>query len=563
MKRTRNQLCIMHCALCIAAFAAAMSASAEKVLYFNGSTYINTTKFTALTGDVSMSAWIRVSPNIFSVNPHNTSGTAYYGAGIVGQGYYGAETGFGILANSGANTPSDTSNDGIAWQVRVKDNASAANRNFASGTYYGEGGTLFTGDEWHHYLLVRDTATAKARFYVDGSLVQETDFLASVNLSPTQNFVIGKNGANAGGCFVGYIADVALWNVALDDADAARLPTLGPQSVSTAPYAYFPLDEGSGTYVSNVVANVGYVKTAGTLTWQEDASFIRSRSADVFSVSGEPVEYSTPFPGYGHNYNIGADDSFDVSCPAACTNYTTATVWHCTGWTLYDVDGGVVSSGAGNSFRYTHPNPAAYRRLEWHWEADAGVTGASERAFVFVNRGTSSYWHTATNCVLALPVEMPEGATSATLSVTGLRHSATYANITASPFLLTLPAATSTETENVYDLTLTFNDAGATVRTARLGLIKGYNMTVRGATRCLAPKEQRKWGWVKGRRAVFPIPYGMTAFTVGGTAMDTGLGGDQGWYALDVPGGQTIPLTLGELSATLFGQSEATRVIVR
>ena len=193
--------------------------------------------------------------------------------------------------------------------------------------------------------------------------------------------------------------------------------------------------------------------------------------------------------------------------------------------------------------------------------ADSAATSAG--AFVFLDKGTSSYWHTATNCVLALPIEKPEGATSATLSVTGLRYSATYANITASPFLLTLPAATSTATENVYDLTLTFNDAGATVRTARLGLIRGYDATTVALTRCLTPKEWRKWGWVKGRRAVFPIPYGMTSFTIGGVVTDTGLGGDQGWYALDVPGGQTIPLTLDELSATLFGVPENTVIEVR
>jgi hypothetical protein len=54
----------------------------------------------------------------------------------------------------------------------------------------------------------------------------------------------------------------------------------------------------------------------------------------------------------------------------------------------------------------------------------------------------------------------------------------------------------------------------------------------------------------------------MTAFTVGGVSTDTRLGGEQGWYALDVPAGQTIPLTLGELVATLFGVQEATTVVV-
>ena len=196
-------------------------------------------------------------------------------------------------------------------------------------------------------------------------------------------------------------------------------------------------------------------------------------------------------------------------------------------------------------------------------DAVAETEMMSEGAFIFVNAKTSSYWHTATNCVLALPIEFPDGASSATLTVSGLRYSATYSDITTSPFILSLPPAASTATENVYDLTLTFNDAGATARTAKLGLIRGYDATTMALTRCLAPKEQRKWGWVKGRRTVFPIPYGMTSFTVGGVVTDTGLGGDQGWYALDVPAGQTIPLTLDELSATLFGQSEATTISVR
>ena len=193
--------------------------------------------------------------------------------------------------------------------------------------------------------------------------------------------------------------------------------------------------------------------------------------------------------------------------------------------------------------------------------AAAGTEMMSEGTFIFVNAKTSSYWHTATNCVLALPIEFPEGASSATLTVSGLRYSATYSDITASPFLLSLPPATSTATENVYDLALDFGNG--VVRTAKLGLIKGYDATTVALTRCLAPKEQRKWGWVKGRCTVFPIPYGMTSFTVGGVVTDTGLGGDQGWYALDVPAGQTIPLTLDELSATLFGQSEATTIRLR
>ena len=274
-------LCILHYALCIV-LAAPAAASAETALYFNGSTYFNLNRwFNALKGDLSMSAWIRVSPNIFTVNPHNTSGTAYYGAGIVGQGYYGAETGFGILANGGANTPGDTSDDGIGYQVRVKNNASADNKTLASGSY--KSGTLFTGDEWHHYLVVRDTDSAKARFYVDGVLFNEMDFLKTLDLSPSRSFCIGRNfvdTAAPGGCFVGYVADLALWDEALDADDAARLMVVRPDMIGKPPYAYWPLDEGTGAKVTDKVSGAQYQKnTAGTLVWEDDPTLRRTTLA--------------------------------------------------------------------------------------------------------------------------------------------------------------------------------------------------------------------------------------------------------------------------------------------
>ena len=49
------------------------------------------------------------------------------------------------------------------------------------------------------------------------------------------------------------------------------------------------------------------------------------------------------------------------------------TKYSCSGWKLYDENGAVVDSGSGTSFTYTHPTPAAYRRLEWQWKEGAGV----------------------------------------------------------------------------------------------------------------------------------------------------------------------------------------------
>ena len=187
--------------------------------------------------------------------------------------------------------------------------------------------------------------------------------------------------------------------------------------------------------------------------------------------------------------------------------------------------------------------------------ASGDNTATSAGGFVFVNADTSSYWHTATNATLTLPVEFPAGVSSATLTVTAPGYAAQYAIGSSGDFTLTLPAATSSTTENVYDFALDFGNG--VVQTAKLGLIKGYDASTTGATRCLAPASQRKWGWVRGR-AVLPIPYGMTAFTVDGVATDTGLNGAQGWYPLCLKGGETANLGLDALSATLFRLPEAT-----
>ena len=189
----------------------------------------------------------------------------------------------------------------------------------------------------------------------------------------------------------------------------------------------------------------------------------------------------------------------------------------------------------------------------------------SDSTFIFMCPDTSSFWRTATNQVMALPVSFPAGASSATLSVTAPGYSAQYAIATPGDFLLSLPAATSPETENVYDLTLTFNDASATVRTAKLGLIDAV-LPGGGETRCIAPASAPKWKRVKGR-AVIPVPYGVTSFTINGATVDTGLNGAQGWFPITLLDGQTANLALeagGEtFTASLWRVPEATTILVR
>ena len=154
----------------------------------------------------------------------------------------------------------------------------------------------------------------------------------------------------------------------------------------------------------------------------------------------------------------------------------------------------------------------------------------SEPTFVFLKPETSSFWNTATNNTMTVPIDFPSGATCASLSVRGLDYDREYVGITTTEFSFELPAPTSPETENVYDLTLRFDNN--VTRTAKLGLIQGLSPDAEGTTRCLAPQTAKVWQKVKGR-AVLPIPYGTTSFTVNGVETETGLGGAQGWYAIE------------------------------
>jgi hypothetical protein len=160
----------------------------------------------------------------------------------------------------------------------------------------------------------------------------------------------------------------------------------------------------------------------------------------------------------------------------------------------------------------------------------------SEETFVFLRPETSSFWNTATNSTMSLPIDYPNGATKAKLEVTGIGYSKVYENITTGSFVIELPAPNSPQTENVYDLKLTFDDE-VTVRTAKLGLIQGLSPDTEGTTRCLAPAEGHFWNKVK-YRAVLPIPYGTSALSVqtnGGELKPLiyePKGAPQGWYAL-------------------------------
>ena len=103
----------------------------------------------------------------------------------------------------------------------------------------------------------------------------------------------------------------------------------------------------------------------------------------------------------------------------------------------------------------------------------AALSSAGNAADAFLLPKENILWHTAVSSDFNVPVLLPRGATSAKLVVSGKGYSRTYEEIGDGMFPLSLPGADSASEENLYDLTLTFNDEPPTVQRARLAVCQG------------------------------------------------------------------------------------------
>ena len=163
-----------------------------------------------------------------------------------------------------------------------------------------------------------------------------------------------------------------------------------------------------------------------------------------------------------------------------------------------------------------------------------GAEGSkSDATFVFLQPETSSFWRTATNSTMTIPVYHPKDATKADLTVEGMEYSKAYNDITSDSVEIELPAPTTDCAENVYTLTLSFDDG--TVQTAKLGAVRGYAKEAAGVARCVIPEESASWKKFK-YRAVLPVPYGMKNLTLclnGAEPRPLETDGVQGWCGVE------------------------------
>lgn len=185
---------------------------------------------------------------------------------------------------------------------------------------------------------------------------------------------------------------------------------------------------------------------------------------------------------------------------------------------------------------------------------------------VFMLPPSNILWRTAPSSEFEVPVLLPPGASSAALLVTGHNYRREYTGIGDGEFRISLPAADSDDAENVYDLTLTFDDKAETTLHAKLAVVKGASST-ETAEAYVRRADSSKWSRIPSR-AVLPIPSGTDAISVNGQPEPLNPAETPGWYNFTaVPGlAYDLMLTDGGSSvaeASLFGFSSSFKLIIR
>jgi len=193
--------------------------------------------------------------------------------------------------------------------------------------------STLNNDVWHHALGVRDGVTDMLYLYIDGKLVDSDADTTTGTAANNADLAIGNGGTSYAAIdFTGSIDEVKFFNTSLT-ADAAKIlynnsSTLSLGSFSTtsggvkdnsfdrsfcvpgdstscsAPVAYFPMDENSGT---SVTGDISGNNNTGTLTGFNSASWVTGKV-------GSALEF-----GVDKNVNAGSNAVIDNLGPVTIT----------------------------------------------------------------------------------------------------------------------------------------------------------------------------------------------------------------------------------------------------
>ena len=171
----------------------------------------------------------------------------------------------------------------------------------------------------------------------------------------------------------------------------------------------------------------------------------------------------------------------------------------------------------------------------------------SAAAGVFVDPDASLLWRTAPSSSVTIPIEYPPMASSVDISVKGVRYSASFPGVTAATQAITLPAPAKDSDENVYEVTLGFNDG--TTNKCAFALVRSQSANASCPVKLTSAA---RWSRISAKK-VMVIPAGQS-LSIDDEAVSTGMGGAWGWFACP-------RLVTGEHEFVLSGDGDVSRTM--
>jgi gliding motility-associated-like protein len=179
----------------------------------------------------------------------------------------------------------------------------------------------FTNNAWHHVAATYDGAQKK--IYVDGALAGTQNYTGTFATN-TQGTIIGAYGAAGANSyfFNGKIDEVRVWNLARTATEIAESynTTLPPNS--TGLIGYWPMEEGSGNVIENLVTQTNSNAFAGNTAFvSSDAPISGSNSLSYSWSNGDTTNTIDVSPNSTTTYYVTITDGF-----AECYDSITVTV---------------------------------------------------------------------------------------------------------------------------------------------------------------------------------------------------------------------------------------------
>lgn len=221
----------------------------------------------------------------------------------------GANPGMVISGNTNGNT----------WKFNIGDGASRIDLN---------NGGVINDNEWHHLTVTFDRDGPK-RIYQDGRLLQTNNTVFNGNVNGLSNLCFGQDGTTTYFTFFpGQIADVRVWNVALDSATVAGW-ICQPVTNNHPNYAnlvhYWAFLEGAGASTLDLIGGaLGALE--GGATWAT-GELLPAEAQFTYNIAGQTLDFiNTSLNATGYSWDFGngtgstqAEPSVNYSMPGTYT----------------------------------------------------------------------------------------------------------------------------------------------------------------------------------------------------------------------------------------------------